>query len=151
MPSINQSRCRGLLETIQLWWVGWGGGLVNEDAPAGPGALAGKPPRSPPLERHHSCLLAHHPPPQFTRLPRQLAPLFFLISPFSFSPSDDCFPRKLYPRCSATSTELPPTTSTQASGRKEKKTVAMAQHEILTHFRGYGFGLTDNRAAHVGH
>jgi hypothetical protein len=34
---------------------------------------------------------------------------------------------------------------------EEKKTVAMAQHEILTHFRGYGFGLTDNRAAHVGH
>jgi hypothetical protein len=117
--SITVSRIIGD-DSIMVGGVGWG---ISKWGRVGRArSSCWEAASQPPLERHHSCLWPTiHPPPQFTRLPRQLAPLFFLISPFSFSPSDDCFPRKLYLRCSATSTELPPTTSTQAGGRKEKK------------------------------
>jgi hypothetical protein len=117
-----------------------GGGLVNEDAPAGPGALAGKPPCRL-LERHHSCRLPH-PPPITTR---QLAPYFFSSRLFFFSLWRLLSTEALPPMFCGIH---PPHPLTQA---EEKKSVAMAQHEILTHFRGYGFSLTNNRAAHVGH
>ena len=64
---------RGLLEGFNNWWVG----LVNEDAPAGPCVLAGKPPRRP-LERPPQLSLGP-PPSPLARLTRQLLPFSRLL------------------------------------------------------------------------